>query len=151
VLSTDSAGSDAYVEADPQARRLFVAAAAIAVGVAVALAFFALRASAPAPVADPALELPALAQRALWSALLATAFGLAAGITAVRIAAQAVRTRQWPPAGMRVPFRTRVQLLPRPAVAWGVAAMIVLALFVVALLYWLHYFEAREFASMFAK
>jgi hypothetical protein len=149
VLSTDSAGGDAYVEADPQARWLFLAAVVLAVGVAAALAFFALR--APAPAADPALELPALAQRALWSALLATAFGLAAAIVSVRIAAQAVRTRQWPPAGMLVPFRTRVQPLQRPAVAWSVAAAIVLALSFVALLYWLHYFEARAFASMFAK
>jgi hypothetical protein len=148
VLEAEGERALEFVEADPRARRLFVAAVLVALAVAGALAFFALH--PPAPQGETSLELKALAQRALWSALLATAFAFTVSVVSLRLAAHSVRTRQWPPLGMRMPFRTRVQALPRPGRAWGLAGAIVVAVFGVALLYWLHYFQAREFAALFA-
>jgi hypothetical protein len=54
-------------------------------------------------------------------------FYLVLSVVAVILATKAVRTRQWPPAGMAVPFRTPVQEIRKPFKVWLLLAILLVA------------------------
>ena len=53
------------------------------------------------------------------------AFYLFLSAAAIVLAVKAIRTKQWPPAGLPVPFRTRIHEIRRPFKVWLLVAALV--------------------------
>ena len=104
-----------YVEASPRARQWFFLAAIVWLG----LVLLTSRFGTYFPLSgSPSEKLAQLDQRS-WYALGAfVVFYAALSVLAVFLAAKAVRTKQWPPAGLTVPFRTRVYEIQSPFKVW---------------------------------
>jgi lipopolysaccharide export LptBFGC system permease protein LptF len=64
-------------------------------------------------------------ERSLLAALLASMLWCCFAVVAIYLTHRAVRSRQWPPAGISVPFRTEVIDIKRPWVAWALLAVFV--------------------------
>lgn len=116
-----------YVDPNPRTRRFFF----IALAVLGALALVAARIEDLLPPLsnDPIQALDETTNRLLVATILNTLVNIVFSVIAVHLTRRAVQSRQWPPKGMNVPFRTRVTAIERPTVAWAFLA-VVLCLFV---------------------
>jgi hypothetical protein len=112
-----------YVEASPRARQWLFLVAVVWAG----LVLFASRFSTYFPLPTGAQELLAqIDARALYGLVALSLFYLALSAMAIFVAIRVVRTRQWPPAGMAVPFRTPVREIRKPAAVWLSLAILLL-------------------------
>ena len=111
-----------YIEASPKTRQWFFLALAIWAFVTALWLNFDAYFPLPSDVGD---RLAAHHARTLYwfiaFALLYGALSVAAGIAI----AKAVRTKQWPPAGSPVPFRTRVHDIRNPRKVWLLGTLVI--------------------------
>ena len=113
-----------YVEASPRAKIVFYVAAIVLGGIGI----FLFRFNAWFPVqGSPEEQLRQMADRAMYVMIaLVVMYGLLACLVLI-LAIGTVRTRQWPPAGLPMPFRMAVTEIKRPFVVWApVAVLLVL-------------------------
>jgi hypothetical protein len=115
-----------YVEASPRAKLVFYLAA-IALG---GIGIFLFRFNAWFPVhGSPEEQLRQMADRAMYVMIaLVVMYGALACLVLI-LAIGTVRTRQWPPAGLPMPFRMAVTEIKRPFAVWAPVA-VVLVLYV---------------------
>ena len=110
-----------YVEASPKAREWFFFGAVLWAG----LALFTSRFNTIFPLSGRVDELlTQIDERALYALVALTVFYLALSAVAILLALKAVRTRQWPPAGVAVPFRTSVKEIRKPFKVWLLLAVL---------------------------
>ena len=112
-----------YIEASPRARQWYFLAAIVWAG----LALFVSRINTYFPLPSDARELlTAVDARATYRLVTVSLFYLLFSAAAIFLALKAVRTKQWPPAGMAVPFRTQLREIHRPHRVWLVLAVLLL-------------------------
>ena len=104
-----------YIEASPRARQWLFLIAVLWLG----LVLFASEFNTYFPLSHRTEELLNQIDARAWYALIGLClFYLALSVVAVILAIGAVRTRQWPPAGVAVPFRMPVQAIRKPFKVW---------------------------------
>jgi hypothetical protein len=112
-----------YIEPSNNARRWFWIFALIWVCAAAFLTHF----DDLFPVTGTALDqIEGLLKRSFCAAVFTTIFYLTIGGTIIFLAVRTVRTKQWPPRGMAVPFRARATEIRRPVIVWLYAAVMLL-------------------------
>lgn len=116
-----------YIEPNLGTRRVFFLAVVL-FGV-LAFAMSQLEDLLPPLSSDPLQALDQSTDRLLIATILNTFTHIVISVVAVYLTQRAVQSRQWPPKGMNVPFRTRVTEIKRPMVAWSLLVM-VLSIFV---------------------
>jgi hypothetical protein len=104
-----------YVEASPRARQWFFLIAVVWAG----LGFIASRLNTYLPLSGHVEELLIqIDARALCALVVLSLFYVALSVVAIVLAARTVRTGQWPPVGLKVPFRTPVTEIRKPYKVW---------------------------------
>jgi hypothetical protein len=79
------------------------------------------------PVSGSSLDqIEQLMNRSLCAIILRVIFYLAMSLVVIVLTIATVRTKQWPPRGMPVPFRARVTEVRRPIFVWLYASIIVM-------------------------
>ncbi len=63
-----------------------------------------------------------------WGAIFSTAFFVVATLIAIRYTGKIIKSGQWPPSGMAVPFRTKVVEVRNPRIVWGLLVIFVAGL-----------------------
>ena len=111
-----------YIEASPKARQWFFLALAIWAFVAVLWLNFEAYFPLPSDVRDRLAEHQA---RSLYRFIAIALLYGALSVAACMAIAKAVRTKQWPPAGSPVPFRTRVHEIRNPRKVWLLGALVI--------------------------
>ena len=110
-----------YVEASPRAKKVFFIVAFIWAGVALFLAGY----DVWFPISDvPQEQLVQISHRALVAVIVSVVFYLALSILVVLYAVWTVRSRQWPPHGCSMPFRTKVHEIKQPVLVWVLAGIL---------------------------
>ena len=104
-----------FVESSPRARRWFWFVVLIWISLVVFLVEFDTLFPVSGTVQD---QIATLVNRSRFALLSRIAFYVTFSIIILILAMKVVRTGQWPPAGMQVPFRTRVQEIHRPIKVW---------------------------------
>ena len=130
-----------YVEPTEKARQLFFLALLMISG----LALLADRLDELLPISsDTSVALDQVLERSLLGAVLSSVFyGALAGI-AIHLTRRAVVSKQWPPVGMSVPFRTAVREVRRPWTAWTCLGLVLLAFALQIAGPWYGYVTVRE-------
>jgi hypothetical protein len=96
---------------------------------------------------NPGVALSQSAMRFLLAAVLSSMFYGVLAFFVIRLTQRSVRSRQWPPPGMRAPFRTAIREIRRPHVEWALTTLVLCSLLVAAVLPWLRYAELRRSVS----
>ena len=110
-----------YVEASTRARQWYFLAAVVWAGLALLVSRF----NSYCPLPSDARELlTAVDARATYRLVTVSVFYLLFSGVAILLAIKAVSTKQWPPAGMPVPFRTQVREIHRPLKVWFALAVL---------------------------
>jgi hypothetical protein len=110
-----------YVEASPRAKKVFFIVAFIWAGVALFLAGY----DVWFPLSDvPQEQLVQISNRALVAVVVSVVFYLALSILVVLYTVWTVRSRQWPPHGCSMPFRTKVHEIKQPVLVWVLAGIL---------------------------
>ena len=114
-----------YVEASPRARQWFFLVAVVWA----AFALFASRLTSHLPLPGSSVQdlLAQIEARTLYSLVALSLFYVLLSIVAIVLAIKTVRTGQWPPAGMAVPFRTPVREVHKPYKVWVFLALLLAA------------------------
>ena len=113
-----------YVEASPKARQWFFLVAVVWAG----LALVASRLNTYFPLSGHVEELLVqIDARALYALVALSLFYLTLSVVAIFLATRTVRTRQWPPAGLEVPFRTPVTEIRTPFKVWLLLGLVLAA------------------------
>jgi hypothetical protein len=73
-------------------------------------------------------QIEALVKRSFFAAVFMMIVYLGMSLIIVFLAVRTIRTKQWPPRGMGVPFRTRVTEIRRPVFVWLYAAVMLFLL-----------------------
>jgi hypothetical protein len=110
-----------YVEASPRAKLVFYVAAIFLGGIGI----FLFRFNAWFPVhGSPEEQLRQMADRAMYVMVaLVVSYVALSGLVLI-LAIRTVRTRQWPPVGLPMPFRMAVTEIKRPFAVWALAAVL---------------------------
>ena len=112
-----------YIEASPKAKKVFFIVAFIWAGVALFLANY----DVWFPVSGTQQEqLVQISNRGLVAVVVAVVFYLALSILVVVYTVWTVRSRQWPPLGHSMPFRTQVHEIKQPVLVWVFAGILLL-------------------------
>lgn len=133
-----------YIEPTLRARQLFFLGLLVVAGVAL----LADRANQflPPLSSDEVVALDQMVERSLLAALLASVFWCGLGGAAIYLTNRAIRSRQWPPAGISVPFRTEAVDIKRPWVAWALLVVFLVTCVVQIAGPWYGYATLRELA-----
>ena len=131
-----------FVEPSTKAQQLFF----LALVLLGALALLANRLPdfLPSISLDPSVASEQVLNQSLWIASLNTLFYLGLSFHAVHYVHRAVRSRQWPPEGMSVPFRTEIKEIKNPRNAWAVLAFLLLLYAAQIAMPWHIYTKQRE-------
>ena len=100
-----------YVEPTLRTRQLFFLAVILLAG----LSLFAFRLDVYFP---PVSDWHQMQQRLFVVIVLSNLLNIALSIWVINLTRRAVRCGQWPPKGMRVPFRTKIKRIKKPRIAW---------------------------------
>ena len=113
-----------YLDASPRVRQWFFFIAVVWLG----LVLLTVRFNTYFPLSGNAQEqLAQIDARATYALVALVLFYLGLSVQAVLLAAKAVRTKQWPPAGVAVPFRTQIHEIRRPLKVWFWVSVLVCA------------------------
>jgi hypothetical protein len=111
-----------YVEASPRARQWFLLAAIVWLGLALLASRFGVYFPLSGTQSEQLVELD---RRTWWAFGGFTVLYLFLSALALFLAAKAVRTKQWPPAGVALPFRARVHEIQSPRKVWLLAIVLI--------------------------
>src|ERR1022692_4721965 len=100
-----------YVEASPKARQWFFLIAIVLGGLVLFMYVFD---TYFPPVGSVLEQLAQMDARATYKLIAFIPIYLVFSVVAFVLAARSVRTRQWPPAGIAVPFRTQIREIRKP-------------------------------------
>ena len=134
-----------YVEPSPRTRQLFFLALVLLTALAVVVDRFD-RILPPLSL-NPAVALEQGANRLLLASAFSSVFYAVLAILVVRMTRRAVRSGQWPPVGMSMPFRTAIREIRHPRVEWLLMSLALVSLVVLAALPWLGYAQFRNVAA----
>lgn len=98
----------------------------------------------PPVSSSEAVALDQVLERSLLGAMLASVFWSCLGCVAIYLTHRAVKSRQWPPAGFSVPFRTEIVEIRRPWVAWVLLGVLLATCAVQVAGPWYGYATLRE-------
>lgn len=112
-----------YIEASPKAKKVFFSVAVIWAGVALLLVVLNDWFSISGTPQEQSVQ---ISNRALGLVVIKVVSYLALSTLVVLYACWTVRSRQWPPLGHPMPFRTQVREIKQPVWVWVLAGFLLL-------------------------
>jgi hypothetical protein len=135
-----------YVEGDAKVRNVFLACVLTVIAAGFALRYYV--SSLPMPVGTPEYVGETLMSRNLLGVVLLTLFYLAYAAIVVWFTAKTVRSKQFPPAGMRMPFRTKIYSISNPTVLWAVVVLLLCAKAYIVILNWQIHWKLQSLVDL---
>lgn len=105
-----------YVEPSLKARKLFYLAIVLFCGLALFVMY--LDEILPPISSDITVALEQTNERSFAASIISTIFYIGFSIVVYHYTRRSIQSKQWPPAGMAVPFRLKVKEIRNPNIAW---------------------------------
>ena len=134
-----------YIEPTPKARQLFFLTLVMLGGYALLVSRIDML--LPPISSDAKIALDQAINRLFIGAVLSTLFFSGFVFAAIHTTRRAVKSGQWPPVGMPVPFRTQVTEIVRPWKAWAILAAVLIYLTFKIAMPWFIYLEFQKMES----